>query len=97
MAKVFSTMAYRRDAVNELGTGLAERIRELRLDFCGEAGAQFLADDLGIALETWTNYERGVTLPALVVLKLIDLTMASPRWLLTGKGSKYLDPRLYRR
>jgi len=79
--------------VNELETGLAERIREVREDYYGESGAQFLADALGIPLETWTNYERGVTIPAVAILKLIDLTLASPYWLLTGKGSKYLDRR----
>jgi len=79
--------------VKLLRTGLAERICEVRADFYGESGAQFLADALGISLETWTNYERGVTIPAVVVLKLIDITMASPHWLLTGKGSKYLDGR----
>jgi hypothetical protein len=86
-------MAYEREAQKMLRTGLAERIREVRQDFCGESGAQFLADDLDIALETWTNYERGVTVPAVVVLKLIDITMADPHWLLTGEGLKYRDRR----
>ena len=83
--------------MEKLRAGLAERIREVREDFYGESGAQFLADALGIELETWTNYERGVMIPAVVVLKLIDMTMASPHWLLTGKGSKYLDRRSYGR
>ncbi len=79
--------------MNEVQTGLSERIREVREDFYGEFGAQFLADALGIAQETWINYERGVTIPAVVVLKMIEITKANPHWLLTGKGSKYLDRR----
>ena len=59
----------------------------VREDLCGESGAQFLADALGISHKTWTNYEPGAMIPAEVVLKLIDVIMASPDRLLTGKGS----------
>jgi hypothetical protein len=73
----------------QLRSGLARRVREVREDLDGPHGAQFLADALGLPLETWTNYERGVTIPAEVILRLIDDTGAAPRWLLTGEGSKY--------
>ena len=63
----------------------------------GGTALEFLADDLGISLETWANYKRGVTIPAVVVLKLIEVTMASPHWLLTGKGCTYLDRGSYGR
>jgi hypothetical protein len=75
--------------VDQPSRDLAERLREVREDFHGEHGAQFLADDLGLPLKTWANYERGVAGPGLVILKLIDLTCVNPRWLLTGKGRKY--------
>jgi hypothetical protein len=75
--------------VNPLSRDLAERLHEIREDFYGEHGAQFLADDLGLPLRTWANYERGTVVSGLVVLKLIDLTGVNPRWLLTGKGRKY--------
>jgi hypothetical protein len=65
------------------------RLREVREDFYGEHGAQFLADDLGLPLTKWSNYERGIAVPGLVVLKIIDLTGVNARWLLTGKGRKY--------
>ena len=39
------------------------------------------------------NYERGVTIPAVVILKLIDATKVNPGWLLTGEGEKYIDRR----
>ena len=68
---------------------LAHRVREIREDLYGEYGAQFLADALGLPLRTWANYERGVTIPAVCILKLIDATGVSPHWLLTGRGPKY--------
>jgi DNA-binding transcriptional regulator YiaG len=68
---------------------LAARIREVREDMYGEHGAQFMADALGIALRTWTNYESGVVMPAKIVLKLIDTMQVNPSWLLTGRGEKY--------
>jgi hypothetical protein len=71
---------------------LAERLREIREDLCGEYGAQFLADALDVRVETWLNYESGVTVPAYVVLKLIDIARVNPHWLLTGQG----DPHGYR-
>ena len=71
---------------------LAERLREIREDLCGEYGAQFLADALDVRLETWLNYESGVAVPAFVVLKLIEIARVNPHWLLTGQG----DPHQYR-
>ena len=72
--------------------GLALRLREIREDLYGEYGAQFLADALEVRVETWLNYESGVTMPAHVVLKLIDIARVNPHWLLTGQG----DPHDYR-
>ncbi len=71
---------------------LAGRLREIREDLCGEHGAQFLADALKVRLETWLNYESGITAPAHVVLRLIDIARVNPHWLLTGQG----DPHDYR-
>ena len=71
-------------------TWLARRILKVREDLYGPHGAQFLADALDLPLGTWLNYERGVTIPAEVILRLIDATGVSPRWLLTGGGERYL-------
>jgi hypothetical protein len=71
---------------------LALRFREIRENLYGEYGAQFLADALEVRVETWLNYESGVTMPAHVVLKLIDRARVNPHWLLTGQG----DPHEYR-
>jgi hypothetical protein len=72
---------------------LALRLREIREDLYGEYGAQFLADALEVRVESWLNYESGVTMPAHVVLRLIDVARVNPHWLLTGEG----DPHDYRR
>ena len=53
-----------------------------------------LAETLGLPERTWQNYESGVAIPALVILRFVELTGASPRWLRTGKGDKYGDRRL---
>ncbi len=39
------------------------------------------------------NYESGVTIPAVVILRFVEITGANPRWLLTGRGDKYGDRR----
>lgn len=48
-----------------------------------------MARRLGIPVRTWYNYEGGVTVPAEVVLKIIELTSVEPGWLLRGKGQKF--------
>jgi hypothetical protein len=66
--------------------GLAERVREIRVERFGEGGGPLLAETLGLPERTWHNYESGVTIPALVMLRFIEATGADPRWLLTGQG-----------
>jgi hypothetical protein len=68
---------------------LAHRVREVREDFDGEHGAQLLADSLDLPLRTWLSYERGVVMPAEVILKLSEITRVRPGWLLTGREPKY--------
>lgn len=68
--------------------GLAYRVREIRQDLYGEDGLETLARALGVPAETWRNYERGVTMPADMVLEFIVVTGADPRWLLTGEGER---------
>ena len=48
-----------------------------------------MARRLGIPVRTWYNYEAGVTVPAEVILKIIELTSIEPSWLLHGKGPRY--------
>ena len=73
----------------EAARKLVRRIREIRVQRFGEGGGTPLAEILG--LPEWTGHddESGVTIPALVILRFIDVTGASPRWLLNGEGDKY--------
>jgi hypothetical protein len=68
---------------------LAERLSSLRLELFGERGGPEMARRLGIPVRTWYNYEGGVTVPAEVVLKIIELTSVEAVWLLHGKGPKF--------
>jgi hypothetical protein len=68
---------------------LAQRVREIRWELFGEHGGPLLAEVLHLPARTWLNYESGVAIPAPVILRLIDATGVSPRWLLTGQGPKY--------
>jgi hypothetical protein len=68
---------------------LAERLASLRAELFGERGGPEMARRLGIPVRTWYNYEAGVTVPAEVILKIIELTSIEPSWLLHGKGPKF--------
>jgi len=68
---------------------LAERLELLRSEIFGERGGPELARQLGLPVRTWYNYESGVTVPAEVILKIIELTSVEPMWLLHGKGPKF--------
>lgn len=48
-----------------------------------------MARRLGLPVRTWYNYESGVTVPAEVLLRFVELTTVEPLWLLHGKGPKY--------
>jgi hypothetical protein len=74
----------------EIRDALARRLRKVRAELYCEDGAAVLAALLDVPLRTWLNYEAGVTVPATVVLRFVDLTGAHPYWLLTGEGPRYL-------
>ena len=71
---------------------LAGRVREIRRQLFGEHGGPLLAEALGLPDRTWRNYEAGVTIPALVILRFIEVCGASPHWLLTGEGRPLVRP-----
>ncbi len=73
--------------------GLAQRVVEIREDLYGPDGVRALADALGLPPGTWANYERGVIIPAQVILAFIEITGADPHWLLTGEGERYTSRR----
>ncbi len=70
---------------------LAQRIRAIRIDLYGQNGGPLLAQALEIPFRTLHNYESGCTIPALTILRFIELTGAHPHWLLTGDGDRFLD------
>ena len=65
------------------------RIVEVRRDLFGDEGIPAIAEALHLPHRTWMNYEKGVVMPAPVLLCFLDLTSVEPRWLLTGRGPKY--------
>ena len=67
---------------------LAERLAALRLDLYGERGGPEMARRLGIPVRTWYNYEGGVTVPAEVILKIIELTSVEPALALARRGTQ---------
>lgn len=87
-------MARRKTLPDSIRTkcSLAERLSALRAELFGDRGGPELARRLGIPVRTWYNYEAGVTVPAEIVLRIIELTRVEPMWLLHGKGPKYRDP-----
>lgn len=68
---------------------LSERLREIRTELYGERGGSEMARQLGVPIRTWYNYESGVTVPAEVLLKFMELTSVEPLWLLHGRGPKF--------
>ena len=72
---------------------LAGRIAALRSEMFGERGGADMARRLGLPLRTWYNYEEGTAIPAEVILTIMELTSAEPRWLLYGTGPKYRPKR----
>jgi Peptidase S24-like len=72
---------------------LAERLAALRSELYGDRGGPEMARRLGIPVRTWYNYEGGVTVPAEVILKIIELTSVEAVWLLHGEGPKFRSAR----
>jgi hypothetical protein len=73
-----------------LKMGVADRVREIRIDLYGVNGGPLLAEALQIPFRTLHNYENGCTIPAQTILRLIEVTGAHPHWLLTGRGERFL-------
>jgi hypothetical protein len=67
---------------------LARRVRQVRAELYGDE-IERLAEELGLPLQTWLNYEGGCVMPAIVLLEFIEVTGTSPLWLLTGEGEAY--------
>src|SRR5438309_1398094 len=84
-------MARRKNAPEsiKIKQGLSDRLRSLRTEFYGDRGGPDLARTLGIPVRTWYNYENGVTVPAEIILRIVELTAVEAVWLLRGEGPKF--------
>lgn len=89
-------MARRKNAPEsvKIKHGLSERLREIRTELFGERGGPDLARRLEIPVRTWYNYETGVTVPAEIILRIVELTSVEPVWLLRGDGPRFRDRSL---
>jgi hypothetical protein len=67
---------------------IAARLRRVREHLYGGA-IEDLAREVGVPARTWLAYERGVAIPAVVILAFLSTTGACPRWLGTGVGTPY--------
>jgi SOS-response transcriptional repressor LexA len=67
----------------------------VRVDLYGERGGSEMARRLGLPVRTWYNYEAGVTVPAEVLLRFVELTSVEPMWLLHGRGPQYRESQTY--
>jgi len=72
-------------------SALAARVRQVREELYGTHGGPLLAEALRIPFRAWHEYESGGTIPALIILRFIEVTEAHPHWLLTGEGNRYLS------
>lgn len=68
---------------------LARRVTVIRSERIGEDGVPRLAEALWMPARTRKHFEACASIPAEVILGLIELTGVEAHWLLTGKGERY--------
>jgi hypothetical protein len=68
---------------------LSDRIRAIRIDRFGDEGASVLASLMGIPEAKLTRMETHGPIPGHLILAFIEVTDASPGWLLSGAGEWY--------
>lgn len=67
---------------------LAQRIRELRRRHFGAHGKEEFARRLGITLQEYERYERGVLPPGDLMVRMCEVTGEDLQWLLTGVAGR---------
>lgn len=70
--------------------GFIERLSVIREEAFGKRGKSAFARALAIPLTSYLNFENGRVPPMDVIVKMMALTRVNPRWLVHGKGSRYL-------
>ncbi|MDR3639252.1 MAG: hypothetical protein P4L84_35955 [Isosphaeraceae bacterium] len=69
---------------------LGDRLRQVRIEIFGDDGIDELAEQLGMAPQTWRNFEAiGELISAAQLHEFVELTGTHPLWLLRGQGPKY--------
>jgi len=68
---------------------LADRLRTIRTELFGVNSLAEFARLIDVPIRTWYSYETGVTVPAEVLLRFVELTLVEPRWLLHGQEPRY--------
>jgi hypothetical protein len=71
---------------------IGERLKLLRLELRGEQDYAVFTRSMGIPLRSWYNYELGNSIPAEVILRIIEATDVEPMWLLHGTEPRYREP-----
>jgi len=86
-----NTMARRRTLPESMHARwqLSTRLRTIRKEQFGERGTAEITRQIGVPNRSWYSYETGVTVPAEVMLRFVELTLVEPHWLLHGQGPKY--------
>lgn len=72
----------------------AERLASIREEAFGKRGKSSFARALDIPLTSYLNFENGRVPPMGIIVKMTALTRANPRWLIHGKGPRYLPQGL---
>ena len=71
---------------------IATRLREIREGLFGPRGQTSMAKSLGIPRENYSKYEMAqVRLPNHIMELLANKKNVNLNWLITGKGSRFLD------
>jgi hypothetical protein len=73
---------------------IAGRLAALRLAIFGERGGPEMARRLNIPARTWYNYEKGITVPAEIILQIIKQTSVEAGWLLDGTGLMFAEGKV---
>ena len=76
---------------NAIKISLAARVREVRQELFGTHGGPLLAGKLCVPFRVWHGYEQGDPIPAEVMLRFLEVTDASPHWLLSGEGPRFVS------
>lgn len=67
---------------------LGQRLREIRRRHFGPGGKAAFAERLGLALDEYTRFERGVLPPGDLMVRICEVTGEDLQWLLTGVASR---------